>query len=101
MDLFPKYIIEDNNLILSKVGLHKELVTNDDLVKGGGWFRMNNDTKTFTFHGESFQYGRASLEDVKMCIEADKVFTNKHRTHSIANDFKFVYDTQSELIPLN
>jgi len=101
MDKFPKYIVEGLDLILSKVDRHKRLVTDRDNVKGGGIFRFEADTQTFVFTGTSFEFGTACLEDVQACIEADRVYTNKLRTHSIAKVFKFVYDTQTELIALN
>ena len=101
MDKFPKYVIEGKDLILAKVSYHKELVNHKELVKGGGWFRYNHDSRTFVLGGESHEFGRASLEDVLACVEADRVYTNVFRTHSIANDFKFQYDRQSELVDLN
>lgn len=104
MDSFPKFIIETDDeqgdcLILSKCTYHDELVTNKEKVKGGGWFRIKD--KTITFHGNSHIFGVAEIEDIKKCIKTDNVYTNPYLTHSIANDFKFFYDTQSEIIELN
>lgn len=72
MDKFPKFIIETNDelgdcLILSKCTYHKDLVTDPTKVKGGGWFSY--DDGTFTFYGKSADYGEASLEDIKHCVE--------------------------------
>jgi len=105
-DLFPKYIIETddelgNCLILSKCSFHHELVTDKEKVHGGGWYKVDLEKKIFTFYGDSHDFGQASLEDVKKAVEEDKVFTNPYLTHSIAKDFKFKYDTGSELIDLN
>ena len=101
MDFYPKYIIEDGNLILSKCTYHKNLVTDAEKVQGGGWFRYNHDEKTFTFYDDSHEYGRASLEDVQKAVDEYKVYANKRIRRSIAINFKFVYDTGSELIELN
>jgi len=106
MDLFPKYIIETNDelgncLILGKCSFHKELATNIDLVRGGGSYKVDLENKIFTFYGESFDFGMASLEDVKKAVLEDKVFTNPYLTHSIAKQFKFKYDIGSEIIDLN
>lgn len=106
MNLFPKYIIETddelgNCLILSKCSFHHELVTDKNKVKGGGWFKYDSSKNMFIFFGDSHEFGQAKLEDVKKCVEEDKVFTNPHLTHSIAKNFKFKYDTGSELIELN
>lgn len=106
MEKFPKFIIESDEeigicLIISKVIYHKEIANNLDMIQGGGWFRMNYDDKIITFHGDSHDFGAASLEHIKEAVDNDKVFTNKRLTHSIAKEFKFLYDTQSEIIPLN
>ena len=104
MDVCPKFIIETDDekgdcLIMSNCTYHKELVTNKEQVKGGGWFRIKD--KTITFHGDSFDFGTAEIEDIKEAIENDNVYTNSLLTHSIAKNYKFIYDTQTELIPLN
>ncbi len=99
MDIFPKFIIEDGNLILSKCTFHNELVTNKSKVYGGGWFSFKNNV--FKLYGKSDEFGYAKLEDIQKAIKNDKVFTNKYLTNSIAQKYKFVYDTGTELIPLN
>ena len=92
MDKYPKYIVEDNNLILSKVTFHKDMAIDKEKVVGGGWFDYDNETKTFKFFGDSTDFGKASLEDVKACVKAGNVYTNNRMTHSIADDHNFVYD---------
>lgn len=104
MDIFPKFIIETYDelgdcLILSKCTYHKELVTDPTKVKGGGWFRIKDET--LTFYGDSHDLGAAKMNDIKHCVENDKIFTNPYLTHSIATKYKFFYDTQSEVIALN
>lgn len=98
--LYPKFIIEDDRLIISKVTYHKDMVTNVEKVRGGGWFRYNADTKTFIFHGDSHDFGKAKMEDVARCVADDKVFTNRYSPRSIATDYKFAYDIGSEIIPI-
>ena len=98
MDVFPKFIIEDGNLILSKCKLHKDLATDPEAVIGGGWWRF--DGTTFIFGGESHDFGRAPFEDVKKAVEEDKVYTNPLLTHSIANKYNFSYDIGSEIIKI-
>lgn len=106
MDKFPKYIIEIDDelglcLIMGKVDFHKRLALDKTMVRGGGWFTYNDEDKSFTFWGDSSDFGRASLENVKAAVENDKVFTNRYLTHSIAKDFKFYYGRQSEIVKLN
>lgn len=101
MDLFPKFIVEDGNVIISKVTFHKEMVTEKEKVQGGGSYRYNHEANSFTFYGESYDFGPAKMEDIKKAIEEDKVFTNPLCYRSIAKDHDFYYDTQSEIIKLN
>lgn len=103
MALFPKFIIEDGNLIISKVTFHKDIACDIKNVKGGGWFKINNDVhpKTITFHGDSHDFGKAKFEDIKKCVEEKKVFSNKYLTSNLSDLYKFLYDTCTELIELN
>ena len=99
-EVFPKFIIEDGNLILSKVSFHKEMVTNKDNVRGGGWFIYRSERNSFVFHGDSTDFGKAKLEDVKKCVLEKKVFTNPSCTHDISDRHDFFYDTGTEFINL-
>ena len=101
-ELFPKFIIEDDMLILSKVIFHRELVTDKKLVKGGGWFRYDSESKTFSFYGESCDFGRAELSDVIKCFENKKIYTNQIIEDDISEKFKFTYQKEDgEIIKLN
>jgi len=90
--LFPKFIIEDNCLIMSRVSLHEHLAINKKLVKGGGWYDYDAETKTYTFKGKSIEFGAATVEDIRKCIENKSVYTNKYKSHNISDGFKFKYD---------
>jgi len=96
MDKQPKFIIQGDRLILGKVVYHKELATDISLVKGGGWFKFLPESNTFVFSGASFDFGQASFEDVKKCVESGNVFEYNRRNLSTKNHF--AYDTQSEII---
>lgn len=100
-DVFPKFVIEDDALILGMITYHHELVIDKSKVKGGGWFRYEEKNNRFVFYGESEDFKGARLEDIRQCIKEGKVFTNKFQTHSIAHKHKFAYDTQSEIIDLS
>ena len=54
-----------------------------------------------TLHGDSTDFGKATLEDVKKAIEDKQVFTNIYETSNISEDYKFCYNTGSEIIELN
>lgn len=105
MELYPKFIIEDDSLIISKVSYHKHIATDVSKVKGGGWFKWveqgEGEKRMLVFYGESTDFGKATIEDIKECIQSGNVFTNKYQTHSIATEYKFGYDIGSDIIPLN
>lgn len=100
MQLHPKFIVENDCLIISKVAYHRDLATDRKSVKGGGLFRFLPETNTFVFYGMSYDFGAASLEDVKKCIELGNVYSNKLKTHSIAKEHHFAYDTGTEIVNL-
>lgn len=86
----PKFIIENDNLILGKVEYHRHLATNTKDVKGGGWYEFDHERKMFIFHGESFDFGAAKIEDIKRCIELKNVFdTNVSRNIFYNNNFAY------------
>ncbi len=97
--LFSKFIIENDNLILSKVKYHKDIAKNIENVKGGGWFDIKNNI--CIFHDSSSQFGKALLKDIQKVVNEKKIFTNKYLTVNISDKFKFVYDTGTVLIKLN
>ena len=97
---YPKFIIEGENLIMAKCTYHKQLATDTKQVKGGGWFQYDEYEKAFIFSGSSHDFGHAKIEDIKKCIENNKVFGNSRLTRNMSNH-KFMYDTQTELIKLN
>lgn len=96
---FPKFIIEDGCLIIAKVLYHKQLVENKDNVRGGGWFRYDRIENTFTFHGQSEDFGKATLEDIKKCVDEGRVY-NRIKTRCIIDKHSFYYDTGTEIIEL-
>ena len=100
MEVYPKFIVESDELIIGKCTFHKELAENKDNVKGGGWFNYDHSKKTFTFFGESHDFGKAEIEDIKEAIENDKVYANSMRSRKLT-DHKFIYYTGTECIKLN
>lgn len=102
MDIFPKFIIEDGNLIISKCTYHYQLATNKNNVKGGGWYEFDFNEKVFTFYGESSDFGIADIEDIKKAINSDRVYTNPMKIYSIAKKYKFRYKfNDDKIIELN
>lgn len=100
MNKFPKFIIEDDCLIMMKVTFHKEIVINKEKVKGGGWFKFDDKTNTFIFYGESIDFGQASIENIKNCVEKGNVFTDNLKYRNISSKYNFSYDTGSDIVNL-
>lgn len=96
--VYSKFIVEGNNLILSKCTYHKQLCNNEENVKGGGWFKIKDD-KTIILGGSSHDFGSAEIEDIKHCIKEGNVFANSRLSRKFEG-YKFFYDTQSEIIEL-
>ncbi len=96
----PKFIIEDGNLIISKCKFHKDIAKNHNNVIGGGWFMFNKETTTFKFYGSSEDFGRATMEQIKECINSNRVYLNNRCKRNVSNMFNFEYDTGSETIKL-
>lgn len=101
MEKFPKFIIENGNLILMKVTYHSEIVTDKTKVKGGGWFTYKTETNTFTLSGDSHDFGKASIEDITKCVLGGRVFSDNQLRRNISNDNIFAYNTGSEIVILN
>jgi hypothetical protein len=82
-------------LILGKVHFHRQMTTDKSKVKGGGWWSL--DDNTFTFYGESDEFGKASFDDIRSCVENNKVFSSPSLIKSITKLFNFRYkDEMSE-----
>lgn len=92
MDVFPKFIVEGNNLIIAKCTYHEQLVTNKEQVRGGGWWKFDAETKTYTLYGDSFDFGRADVEDIKKCIEAGNVWSDKNEIRNITDRYSYQYE---------
>jgi hypothetical protein len=100
MEIYPKFIIENDKLILMKVTFHSDIVTVKEKVMGGGVFRYLNETDTFLFSGTSHDFGPASFENIKKCVETGEVYSDKKLRRNISARHNFAYDTGTEIISL-
>ena len=100
MSLFPKFVIEDGKLTFSKVTYHNQLVIEKGNVKGGGWYSFKNETKTYILSGDSHEFGRADLDDIKRCIDNKMVFPRMFTDRNISDDFNFMYNNGVETITI-
>lgn len=99
-NVFPKFIVEGNSLIIAQCTYHKQLVTDEEQVKGGGLWKWDREKKEITLYGSSDDYNSASPEDVKICIEAGNVFLSYAGGRNVS-DNTFYLNTGYETIKLN
>lgn len=99
-DVFPKFIVEGNNLIIGKCTYHKQLVEDKDQVKGGGMWKWDQEKKEFLLYGDSHDFGSAEADDIKACIEAGNVFLSYLGGRNVS-DHTFYLNTGYETIKLN
>ena len=73
---YPKFIIQNDTLIIGIVEFHSELKQDNSPVKGGGWFntKLNqDDTQSITFWKDSQEFGKCSKQAIQNCIDNGKV----------------------------
>ncbi len=98
-DVFPKFIIEDDNIILSKCTFHNQLVKDKSKVKGGGWWWLDNKDKIFYLFGSSHEFGVFKREDVRACFKKKNVFTNSFKTRRLEDYSFLIYSSLSNETP--
>lgn len=105
MDVFPKYIVENdpedgkgNYLLIGKATYHRELAYDINQVLGGGWWDRKDDT--ITLHGSSYEFGFVNLQIIKDCILSKRVFTNPYSEDAVSEDYIWYYDKGSEIIKI-
>lgn len=60
-----KWIINENRLVLGNVPFHFNLASSHKNTKGGGRYYYEKESNTLILFGESGDFGKAKLEDVK------------------------------------
>lgn len=100
-DVYPKFILEGDSIVMARVSFHKELIINPMNVKGGGWFKKSKDGNTYTFYGSSEDFGEADVSKLKACVQNDRVFTNRSKKHSIATKYTFRHETMDDSVTLS
>lgn len=85
-------------VILSKCTYHNQLTRDITKVEGGGMFKYDSKTKTFTLYGESHQFGAVDLVELARIIKAGLVF-KRHGSPLVG--FRYVFDTGTEIIDLD
>jgi hypothetical protein len=99
MDVFPKFIVEGDCLIIGKCTYHRQLATDKKYVKGGGLWKWKREEKEIHLYGASEDFGYATAEDIKACIDAGNVFWSYNGGRKIV-DHTFYFKTGCEIIKL-
>lgn len=99
--LHPKFIVQEDRLIIGKVVYHKQLSNDKSKIKGGGYYRYDTENKEFILDltTSSFDFGHASLDDIKKAVSLGNI-GNKHIPDAYS-DHKIKVWTGSENILLN
>ena len=71
-ELYPKFVLVDSGLIITKCKYHRDIVPPRENCHGGGWWIRNEDT--FTLYSSSDEFGYADLEVVQKHINEGNVF---------------------------
>jgi len=95
MELLPRYIVEDDFIMLGEVAYQGHLATDKTKVKGGGNYLFDKTKNAFIFYGTSVEFGKASLEDVMNCVANGAVFSEKSKLLSVGNSFDYYYLTDN------
>ncbi len=98
MEVFPKFIIEGEKIIIGKCSFHKDMVTDKSIVKGGGWFKFVNNM--FILYGSSHDFGKASIEDIKECFKTGEVYDRNGNSFlkRYGSKFQFFYSENIEIL---
>jgi hypothetical protein len=63
-----KFLIYDNEILIGKVGFHRELLPPNfkmELIFGGGSWEINHEEKTINLNGYSQEFGGFCIERAK------------------------------------
>lgn len=102
MDVYSKFIVEQDFITIGKCTFHKNLAMDEKDVKGGGMYKFNPERNTFLLYGESYDFGEASLDDIKNAVEKGKVFLSRSQRQDISKKHKFKYLNKiGDVIDLN
>lgn len=94
--LNSKYIVQKDDfsglhIIIGKCVFHKELSGNIRNIISGGWWELDEKTKTFTLYGKSEQFGRASLAEVCECVDSKKIYGDRQLIKNLTDEYNFQY----------
>jgi hypothetical protein len=67
--MFQKFIIYDDEIIIGRVGLHKELLPKDsdpEKIFGGGLFTIDREKKNVHLYGKSEDFGHFDKEKAEI-----------------------------------
>jgi len=100
-NIVPKYIIQNNRVVIGKVAYHKDLITGKIGVQGGGMFIINHKEATLLLYGDSYKLGPPDMDALKKAVKNWKIYTNKSCKVLLDDKFTISIKTRDGIITLN
>lgn len=69
-DVYPKFIINNNRLLIGHVDQHRELANDHTTTRGGGWWHIDEPTKTIWLYARSQLFGYSPKHLLAQIIKA-------------------------------
>lgn len=65
---YPKFIINNGNLVMGNVEFHRELARDHSTTKGGGWYHLDKEAKKLYLYNQSIDFGPCARPDVQQAV---------------------------------
>lgn len=96
LPIHPLFIIEGDRIIIGKVNDYPNMCKKKRDIKCGGFYRCSRSRKEITFYGYSQEFGAASIDMIKRCVNQNSVYA--HRLIQPLKGFVFLFDTGKEIV---
>ena len=93
-----KFVINNNELILGNVVLHKELISGREKYEtiGGGYWHYDKNEDVIYFYGSSHDFGKVTKEEFELAKKR-----NFNETKIIFSNKEFLSEVMKELERIN
>lgn len=91
--MYKKWIINNGRFIMGHVELHRDLVSDNTLTIGGGWWHFDKERNVLFLYYKSQDFGSVSEEAVRQAkkqrsLEGVEIFfSTKERLEDVINDY--------------
>lgn len=95
-----KFILNNDFLIIGKVGFHFQMVERGDKVNGGGFWHVDKEQGTLYLYSCSTEYGRCYIEDIKKAINENKIPSDYTRMKIVFSKCEYLEDAMQDFTVL-